>query len=65
MPLAFKRYPYGGLGDWLLPFAGVAQLVAQVLCNHQVAGSSPVASSIHLKISKIYVIIYYKVKGGN
>lgn len=45
MPLAFKRYPYGGLGDWLLPFAGVAQLVAQVLCNHQVAGSSPVASS--------------------
>jgi hypothetical protein len=29
----------------LLIFAGVAQLVEQLICNQQVAGSSPVASS--------------------
>ena len=27
-------------------FAGVAQLVEQLICNQQVAGSNPVASSI-------------------
>lgn len=26
--------------------AGLAQLVAQLICNHQVAGSSPAAGSI-------------------
>ena len=29
-----------------LIFAGVAQLVEQLICNQQVAGSSPIASSI-------------------
>ena len=31
---------------WLLFVAGVAQLEEQLTCNQQVAGSSPIASSI-------------------
>ena len=27
------------------PFAGVAQLVEQLICNHQVVGSSPITGS--------------------
>jgi hypothetical protein len=30
-------------------FAGVAQLVEQLICNQPVAGSSPIASSMNLK----------------
>lgn len=48
-----------------IQYAGVAQLAAQVICNHQVAGSIPVASS---KISRqfyncrdIFVSILYFV----
>ena len=29
--------------------AGVAQLVEQLICNQQVAGSSPITSSIHME----------------
>ncbi len=32
--------------------AGVAQLVEQLICNQQVAGSSPIASSIFLILRK-------------
>ena len=31
---------------WLISFAGVAQLVEQLICNQQVGGSSPSTSSI-------------------
>ena len=30
-------------------YAGVAQLVEQLICNQPVAGSSPIASSINIK----------------
>jgi hypothetical protein len=33
----------------ILRFAGVAQLVEQLICNQPVAGSSPIASSIKSK----------------
>ena len=33
-------------------FAGIAQLVEQLICNQQVAGSSPVASSIRQRMER-------------
>ena len=30
--------------------AGVAQLVEQLICNQQVAGSNPIASSSHMRV---------------
>ena len=33
-------------------FAGVAQLVEQLICNQQVAGSNPIASSTGQRCSK-------------
>ena len=37
----------------LQKYAGIAQLVEQLICNQQVAGSSPVASSI----KKLYTVL--------
>ncbi|KKQ49767.1 MAG: hypothetical protein US69_C0002G0042 [candidate division TM6 bacterium GW2011_GWF2_38_10] len=41
--------------------AGIAQLVEQLICNQQVAGSSPVASSIkiHLEIQVIFLCFFF------
>ncbi len=36
---------FAGEGISMARYAGVAQLVEQLICNQQVAGSSPIASS--------------------
>jgi hypothetical protein len=33
-------------GDYVPPSAGLAQLVERVICNHEVAGSTPAAGTI-------------------
>ena len=38
--------------------AGVAQLEEQLTCNQQVAGSSPIASSIHSKYKGLKSVIW-------
>ena len=49
-------------------FAGVAQLVEQLICNQQVAGSSPITSSIKRdKLSGLSLIVWESsraAKGG-
>ena len=45
--LAIPALPDGGSAGGVGFPAGVAQLVEQLICNQQVAGSSPIASSTH------------------
>ena len=40
----------------MLRYAGVAQLVEQLICNQQVGGSSPSTSSISCLIIKVWFI---------
>jgi hypothetical protein len=44
--LLIRLYPSPFLEGEGILFAGVAQLVEQLICNQQVAGSNPVTSSI-------------------
>ena len=45
--------------------AGVAQLVEQLICNQQVAGSNPVASSINSKFAIVFVCnLIYNLKNS-
>jgi hypothetical protein len=41
------------MGRSLFVDAGLAQLVEQLICNQQVAGSSPIASSILKRMDRI------------
>ena len=38
-------------------YAGIAQLVEQLIRNEQVAGSSPITSSIEMEISLTVIIV--------
>ena len=42
-------FPEDSWHSYALPIAGVAQLVERLICNQQVAGSTPVAGSISFK----------------
>src|SRR5438094_10660042 len=43
-------------------FAGIAQLVEQLICNQQVVGSNPTAGSLHFTIFELGILIYPEVK---
>ena len=53
---------------FIIEYAGVAQLVEQLICNQQVAGSSPITSSIKRdKLSGLSLIVWESsraAKGG-
>jgi hypothetical protein len=41
-----SNHAQGSKKDWPFSSAGVAQLVEQLICNHQVEGSSPFTGTI-------------------
>lgn len=54
-------------GIWLMfVFAGLAQLVEQLICNQSVIGSSPISSSRRypLDVSKSHDTMLYTTSGG-
>ena len=49
-------------GIWLMfVFAGLAQLVEQLICNQSVIGSSPISSSIGLWKIKMQCTVQYRI----
>lgn len=60
-----QMFPFPGI--WLMfVFAGLAQLVEQLICNQSVIGSSPISSSRRypLDVSKSHDTMLYTTSGG-
>lgn len=60
-----QMFPCSGI--WLMfAFAGLAQLVEQLICNQSVIGSSPISSSRRypLDVSKSHDTMLYTTSGG-